>query len=100
MLAFFEYLSTTSLKEMKNLTPCNSGFSGHLIEIFGHVVEEIEALVWNQLEAVNSRLGSPPKYVILVGGFGRSGYLATSLRNLVDPRKTSVLHGTGSTPYV
>ncbi|KAK4220587.1 actin-like ATPase domain-containing protein, partial [Podospora fimiseda] len=45
--------------------------SEQLTDILDHVICEIEALVGKQVKAVKKRLGKPPKYIILVGGFGR-----------------------------
>ncbi|KAK3315444.1 hypothetical protein B0H66DRAFT_565375 [Apodospora peruviana] len=73
--------------------------SGHITEIFDNVVGQIENLVSQQIRAVKMRLGKPPKYVILVGGFGRCRYLKISLENIVEPNFTKVIQGTGPTPW-
>ncbi|KAK4227811.1 heat shock 70 kDa protein 12B [Podospora fimiseda] len=89
-----------------DLPPSCSGFgtelvleSGHVKEIFDHVVEDVIALVWQQIKGVQTRAGKPPKYVILVGGFGRCQYLGTSIRKIIDPGQTSVLQGAGAAPW-
>ncbi|KAK7749083.1 hypothetical protein SLS62_008478 [Diatrype stigma] len=48
--------------------------------IFRPTVERIDALVDNQIRAVMAKTRMPPKFIVLVGGFGRAEYLATYLR--------------------
>ncbi|KAK4159913.1 hypothetical protein QBC43DRAFT_326330 [Cladorrhinum sp. PSN259] len=73
--------------------------SGHLIDIFDNVITQIETLVGQQIRAVKKRLGKPPKYIILVGGFGRCRYLRVSLEGTYARSTTKVIQGTGPTPW-
>ncbi|KUI68585.1 hypothetical protein VM1G_04300 [Cytospora mali] len=49
-------------------------------DVFRPIVEKIQALVIDQINAVSEKEGSFPKYIILVGGFGRSKYLHEYLK--------------------
>lgn len=75
---------------------------GDIVKIFDPIVKEIEALVLQQVRAVKKKCGKPPKHVVLIGGFGRSSYLAARLRQLRvdDHRDTSVLQAGGSGPWM
>ncbi|KAK4227814.1 hypothetical protein QBC38DRAFT_477037 [Podospora fimiseda] len=73
--------------------------SEQLTDIFDNVISEIEALVGKQVKAVKKRLGKSPKYIILVGGFGRCRYLRVSLEGIYGPTATKLIQGTGPTPW-
>ncbi|KAK4198998.1 hypothetical protein QBC40DRAFT_282891, partial [Triangularia verruculosa] len=49
--------------------------SSTIAEIFDHVVSKILDLVDDQVERLQEKTGSPPDFVILVGGFGKCKYL-------------------------
>ncbi|KUI61643.1 hypothetical protein VP1G_08816 [Cytospora mali] len=49
-------------------------------DVFRPIVEKIQALVIDQINAVSEKEGNLPKYIILVGGFGRSKYLHDYLK--------------------
>ncbi|KAG5993963.1 hypothetical protein E4U43_003349, partial [Claviceps pusilla] len=70
-----------------------------ILEVFDPIIQKIEALVKTQALAILSKYGKEPKpkYVILVGGFGRNAYLRDCLAKSVDS-ETRVLQSQGSKP--
>ncbi|KAI1386328.1 actin-like ATPase domain-containing protein [Hypoxylon trugodes] len=72
--------------------------SGHIEEVFENVISQIEGLVGQQFKKVNEKLKQPPKYVILVGGFGRCRFLYERLSILVGDQ-SDVLQGSGPAPW-
>ncbi|ROW13226.1 hypothetical protein VPNG_04861 [Cytospora leucostoma] len=71
--------------------------SGEVEEVFRPIVEKIQELVVCQINAVSQKEDKLPKYVILVGGFGRSKYLHTYLKqNCMD---VEVLQRQGFEPW-
>ncbi|KAF5017906.1 hypothetical protein F66182_10135 [Fusarium sp. NRRL 66182] len=70
--------------------------SAEILSVFSPVITKIEALVSRQVDAIQEKYSAPPKYIILVGGFGRSRYLF----NRLQTRFTSeVLQSRGSKPW-
>ncbi|KAI0439053.1 hypothetical protein F4803DRAFT_568959 [Xylaria telfairii] len=49
--------------------------------VFEKVLSQIYDLLQKQLDSIESRTQKPPKFVILVGGFGRCPFLFRSLKN-------------------
>ncbi|EWG37123.1 hypothetical protein FVEG_00874 [Fusarium verticillioides 7600] len=70
--------------------------SNDVLSVFTPVVDEIKELVHRQTQAIQRRYGKPAKYVILVGGFGRSRYLFDQLKTSTG---TTVLQSDGSKPW-
>ncbi|TVY70460.1 Heat shock 70 kDa protein 12B [Fusarium oxysporum f. sp. cubense] len=70
--------------------------SNDVLSVFTPVVDKIEALVRRQTQAIRSKYGQPAKYVILVGGFGRSRYLYNRLRVSTG---ATVLQSSASKPW-
>jgi len=64
--------------------------------VFEPTMANIEALVQSQISKMK---GKPPKYLLLVGGFGRSKYLRRRLDDLVKPQGTVVLQARDSKPW-
>ncbi|KAK0636532.1 hypothetical protein B0T17DRAFT_571447 [Bombardia bombarda] len=65
---------------------------------FDLVVDKIYEMVQDQVRAVNAKKGNNPKYVILVGGFGRCKYLLESLRDQIED-DIEVLQSRGAGPW-
>ncbi|KAI1409418.1 actin-like ATPase domain-containing protein [Hypoxylon sp. FL1857] len=72
--------------------------SGHVEEVFENVISQIEGLVGHQLRRVREKLKKQPRYIILVGGFGRCRFLYERLSILVGDH-SEVLQGSGSAPW-
>ncbi|KAF5701662.1 Hsp70 chaperone protein [Fusarium mundagurra] len=70
--------------------------SNDVLSVFTPVVDEIKKLVGRQTQAIQNKYGRPAKYVILVGGFGRSRYLFDKLKTST---KATVLQSSGSKPH-
>ncbi|KAF5582736.1 Hsp70 chaperone protein [Fusarium pseudoanthophilum] len=70
--------------------------SNDVLSVFTPVVDEIKKLVHRQTQAIQERYRQPAKYVILVGGFGRSRYLFDQLKASTG---TTVLQSDGSKPH-
>ncbi|KAL4730385.1 hypothetical protein ACLX1H_002419 [Fusarium chlamydosporum] len=70
--------------------------SADLLTVFDPVIEQIEALVRRQTEAIQAKYRRPAKYISLVGGFGRSPYLFDRLR---DTTGCQVLQESGNKPW-
>ncbi|KAJ3530223.1 hypothetical protein NM208_g9420 [Fusarium decemcellulare] len=73
-----------------DLTSCE------ILSVFLPIVSKIEALVTRQVDAIKKMYREPPKYIILVGGFGRSRYLFSSLQ---DKYGSTVLQSRGTKPW-
>ncbi|KAF4335274.1 mitochondrial-type heat shock 70 [Fusarium beomiforme] len=69
--------SSRNLKRRKTLELS----SNDILSAYTPIVNKIEALVRRQNQAVESKLGKPAKYIILVGGFGRSFCLYNKLQS-------------------
>ncbi|KAF4462383.1 hypothetical protein FALBO_10812 [Fusarium albosuccineum] len=70
--------------------------SREILSVFSPIVSKIEALVTRQVDAIKKKYLEPPKYIILVGGFGRSRYLFSSLQ---DKYGSTVLQSRGTKPW-
>ncbi|KAI3575325.1 hypothetical protein IWW34DRAFT_703335 [Fusarium oxysporum f. sp. albedinis] len=66
--------------------------------VFDPVVEQVKQLVQKQVDAVKHKYKKKPKFVILVGGFGRSLYLHEHLQDAVGNR-IDVLQQDGEKPW-
>ncbi|KAK4103458.1 actin-like ATPase domain-containing protein [Parathielavia hyrcaniae] len=64
---------------------------------FQPTVDKIRGMVNEQVLAVKTTNGVDPKYVIMVGGFGRCKYLLSSLKESF--RDTEILQSRGSGPW-
>ncbi|KAL6828349.1 HSP70 family [Trichoderma camerunense] len=72
--------------------------------IFKPIVAEIEKLVTDQAESVKRKYKEEPKFLVLVGGFGRQPFLYTRLQDKLNLKesqkeKTEVLQGSGAEPW-
>ncbi|KAF5536279.1 heat shock 70 kDa 12B [Fusarium napiforme] len=67
-------------------------------KVFDPVVEDVKQLVQKQVNAVKYKYKKKPKFVILVGGFGRSLYLHQRLQDAVGNR-VDVLQQDGEKPW-
>ncbi|KPM41605.1 hypothetical protein AK830_g4982 [Neonectria ditissima] len=70
--------------------------SKELLSVFTPVVTKIQKLVGDQVQAVIDKYATPPKYIILVGGFGRSRYLFNQLEARYP---STVLQSRGNKPW-
>ncbi|KAJ6446120.1 hypothetical protein O9K51_00888 [Purpureocillium lavendulum] len=61
-----------------------------ITSVFDPIVSKIEALLSQQLTAIEDQYHKPAMHVILVGGFGRSPYLYKQLNQLLS--KTTTIH--------
>ncbi|KAF4951137.1 hypothetical protein FGADI_7752 [Fusarium gaditjirri] len=71
--------------------------SSDILSAYTPIVDKIEALVRQQTHAVKSKVGKPAKYIILVGGFGRSSYLYSKLQSAFF--ESTVLQSRGNKPW-
>ncbi|KAI0124242.1 hypothetical protein BJ170DRAFT_712255 [Xylariales sp. AK1849] len=67
-------------------------------QIFDNVTTQIHRLVYNQIQAIQAKTGKPPKFIILVGGFGRCPYTFKSLKDRHEAT-TEVLQARGDRPW-
>ncbi|KAH7251823.1 hypothetical protein BKA59DRAFT_525165 [Fusarium tricinctum] len=67
-------------------------------QVYKPVVDQVLQLVRGQIKQVMKEHNTTPKFVLLVGGFGRSQYLRECLRDAI-PRKISVLQKRGGDPW-
>ncbi|KAI1080046.1 hypothetical protein F5B20DRAFT_590217 [Whalleya microplaca] len=67
-------------------------------QIFNSVLPQIHTLVGGQLQAVVEKTQKYPKFVILVGGFGRCPFIFKSLEQRLGSI-TEVLQGRGERPW-
>nr|XP_036578921.1 uncharacterized protein CTRU02_11175 [Colletotrichum truncatum]KAF6786304.1 hypothetical protein CTRU02_11175 [Colletotrichum truncatum] len=67
--------------------------------MFRKITGKVTELVKEQIQQVKLRYGKLPKYIILVGGFGRSAYLYNHLVQEVSNDGTDVLQAQGSRPW-
>lgn len=67
-------------------------------KVFDPVVKDVKQLVQKQVNAVKHKYKKKPKFVILVGGFGRSLYLHQCLQDAVGNR-VDVLQQDGEKPW-
>ncbi|KAI0547884.1 hypothetical protein F4679DRAFT_597111 [Xylaria curta] len=66
--------------------------------IFQDVLSKVYDMLQKQLDGIESRSQKPPKFVILVGGFGRCPFLFKSLKTQFM-RKTDILQDRGEKPW-
>ncbi|KAF5638257.1 mitochondrial-type heat shock 70 [Fusarium tjaetaba] len=85
--------SSGKLKRRKTLELSSSD----ILSAYTPIVDKIEGLVRRQAQAVKSKLGKPAKYIILVGGFGRSSYLYDKLQRAFF--ESTVLQSRGNKPW-
>ncbi|PON21805.1 hypothetical protein TGAM01_v209392 [Trichoderma gamsii] len=72
-------------------------------KIFKPIVAEIKHLVDNQVKAIKDKYNKEPKFVVLVGGFGRQPFLFTEMQDALNRRngpvgKIEVLQSQGAEP--
>ncbi|KAJ4861040.1 hypothetical protein T069G_06028 [Trichoderma breve] len=72
--------------------------------IFTPIVAEIETLITIQASTVKIKYKKEPKFLVLVGGFGRQLFLYTRLQDLLNRKKgqkekTEILQGLGAEPW-
>ncbi|UKZ77425.1 hypothetical protein TrVFT333_005146 [Trichoderma virens FT-333] len=72
--------------------------------IFKPTVGEIETLVIDQAKTVKRKYKKEPKFLVLVGGFGRQPFLYTRLQDQLNRKKsqeekTELLQGSGAEPW-
>ncbi|KAF4966771.1 hypothetical protein FSARC_5588 [Fusarium sarcochroum] len=70
--------------------------STEILSVFSPIARKIEALVNRQVDAILDKYNEGPKYIILVGGFGRSRYLFARLRERFG---STVLQSRGNKPW-
>ncbi|KAG6003968.1 hypothetical protein E4U21_001548 [Claviceps maximensis] len=70
-----------------------------MLTVFDPIIQKINVLVKAQSLAILTKYGKEPKYIILVGGFGRNAYLRDCLAKCAES-KTEVLQSQGSKPWV
>ncbi|KAK4078719.1 uncharacterized protein Triagg1_3050 [Trichoderma aggressivum f. europaeum] len=73
-------------------------------KIFKPIVAEIETLIAIQASTVKIKYKKEPKFLVLVGGFGRQLFLYTRLQDRLNYKKgqkekTEVLQGSGAEPW-
>ncbi|KAH7197175.1 uncharacterized protein B0J16DRAFT_377627 [Fusarium flagelliforme] len=90
-----EICNKSSSKGLKSRTTLEFT-SGEILSVFSPIVSKIEALVNRQVDVIQQKYGKAPKYIILVGGFGRSRYLLNRLR---DRFTSTVLQSRGTKPW-
>ncbi|KAG5949900.1 hypothetical protein E4U53_005660 [Claviceps sorghi] len=73
--------------------------TSEILAVFDPIIEKIQGLVKAQSLSILSKYGKEPKYVILVGGFGRNPYLRDCLARSVNA-ETEVLQSQGTKPWV
>ncbi|KAM5355751.1 hypothetical protein ACJ41O_002397 [Fusarium nematophilum] len=66
-----------------------------VLSVFTPIVDQIEALVRRQTQAIQQKYHEPPKHIILVGGFGRSRYLFHHLQATFE---STILQSRGNKP--
>ncbi|KAF5669821.1 Hsp70 chaperone protein [Fusarium heterosporum] len=67
-------------------------------QVYKPVVDQVLELVKGQIKQVKAEHKTPPKFVLLVGGFGRSQYLRERLQDTIS-NKISVLQKRGGDPW-
>ncbi|KAF0639372.1 hypothetical protein FPSE5266_11624 [Fusarium pseudograminearum] len=70
--------------------------SDEILSAFFPIAAKIEDLVRLQVDAIEDKYHKAPKYIILVGGFGRSRYLFNRLR---ERFQSTILQSNGSKPW-
>lgn len=67
-------------------------------DIFEPTFTKILELVTEQIKRVQGKTRTPPKYIMLVGGFGRCGYLFERMKEHVSTTKIKVLQSKHALP--
>ncbi|QPC64689.1 hypothetical protein HYE67_006920 [Fusarium culmorum] len=67
-------------------------------QVYKPVIEEIKELITTQIRQVEEGYQKPPKFVFLVGGFGRSKYLYQCLDETFG-KKTHIIQKRGADPW-
>ncbi|CAJ0545661.1 Ff.00g091340.m01.CDS01 [Fusarium sp. VM40] len=70
--------------------------SNEILSVFSPIIGKIENLVSRQVDTIQEKYHEAPKYIILVGGFGRSRYLFNSLENRFQ---STILQSRGNKPW-
>ncbi|KAH7256673.1 hypothetical protein BKA59DRAFT_490663 [Fusarium tricinctum] len=70
--------------------------SNEILSVFSPIIGKIENLVSRQVDTIQEKYHKTPKYIILVGGFGRSRYLFNSLENRFQ---STILQSRGNKPW-
>ncbi|SPJ83949.1 related to hsp70 protein [Fusarium torulosum] len=70
--------------------------SNEILSVFSPIIDKIENLVSRQVDTIQEKYHKAPKYIILVGGFGRSRYLFISLENRFQ---STILQSRGNKPW-
>ncbi|KAM0564412.1 hypothetical protein ACHAPJ_000625 [Fusarium lateritium] len=70
--------------------------SSDLVSVFAPIIDKIETLVRRQNQAIQTKYGRSAKYIVLVGGFGRSSYLYSKLQSAME---ATVLQSRGNNPW-
>ncbi|KAM0814181.1 putative Actin-like ATPase domain-containing protein [Seiridium cardinale] len=66
-------------------------------DCFRSVVSKVKALIFKQIQAIKQQTGSVPKFIFLVGGFGRNQWLYNCLAKAFP--ESRVIKGTGDEPW-
>ncbi|OTA06912.1 hypothetical protein A9Z42_0077040 [Trichoderma parareesei] len=69
-----------------------------VVEVFSPIMRQVVELVTTQIQEVQKRYKKKPKFIILVGGFGRCRHLHTSLTNGLKGQ-VEILQGLGARPW-
>ncbi|KAK6227405.1 hypothetical protein QIS74_00960 [Colletotrichum tabaci] len=69
-----------------------------LLPVFETISQQIIKLIQEQIDGVRATSGKLPKYVILVGGFGRCRYLSSRLQLAID-NTVELLQSQGTRPW-
>ncbi|KAF9769155.1 hypothetical protein IL306_013482 [Fusarium sp. DS 682] len=70
--------------------------SDEILCVFSPIASKIETLVSHQVTAIQDKGHQAPKYIILVGGFGRSRYLFNRLQERFE---ATILQSRGTKPW-
>ncbi|CVK82888.1 hypothetical protein FPRO04_00315 [Fusarium proliferatum] len=71
--------------------------SNEISSVFSPITDKIEALVSRQVDAIQAKYHKEPKYIVLVGGFGRSRYLFNRLQDCFGDE--TILQSRGTKPW-
>ncbi|KAF5714917.1 Hsp70 chaperone protein [Fusarium globosum] len=71
--------------------------SNEISSVFSPIADKIEALVSRQVDAILAKYHKEPKYIVLVGGFGRSRYLFNRLQDQFGDE--TILQSRGTKPW-
>ncbi|KAF5626264.1 Hsp70 chaperone protein [Fusarium tjaetaba] len=71
--------------------------SDEISSVFCPIADKIETLVSRQVDAIQTKYHKEPKYIVLVGGFGRSRYLFNRLEERFG--EDTILQSRGTKPW-